>query len=43
MFHQCRNQVAGFYKQNVWKYLWKSNILSKDAGHPQVKYSHLDS
>ena len=33
MLHLCRNQVVGFYEQNVWKDLWKSEILSKDAGH----------
>ena len=33
MFRLCRNQVVGFYKENVWKTLWKSDILSKDAGH----------
>ena len=32
MLHLCRNQVVGFYWQNVWKTLWKSDILSKDAG-----------
>ena len=31
MFHLCRNQVVGFYEKNVWKYLWKSDILRKDA------------
>ena len=33
MFHLRMNQVIGFYKQNVSKHLWKSKILSKDAGH----------
>ena len=32
MFDLCRNQVVGFYYQNVWKHLWKRDILSKDAG-----------
>ena len=32
MFHVWRNQLVGFYKQNVWKkHLWKSDILTKDA------------
>ena len=31
MFHLCRNQVVGFYEQNVWKHLCKSDILRKDA------------
>ena len=33
MFHLRINQVVGFYLQNVWKHLWKSDILSKDTGH----------
>ena len=33
MFDLCRNQVAGFYYQMFYyKHLWKSDILSKDAG-----------
>ena len=30
MFHLCRNQAVGFYKQNVWKTPVESDILSKD-------------
>ena len=32
MFHLRINQVVGFYLQNVWKHLWKSDIVIKDAG-----------
>ena len=32
MFHSCRNQVVGFYSKMFEIHLWKSDILSKDAG-----------
>ena len=32
MFHLWINEVVGFSQQNIWKQLWKSDILSKDAG-----------
>ena len=31
IFPLRRNQEVGFYEQNVWKHLWKKDILSKDA------------
>ena len=41
MFHFYRFQVVGFYKQNVWKHPWKSDILSKDAGHEPTSLHKL--
>ena len=32
MFHLRRNQVVGFTSKMFEKHLWKSDILSKDAG-----------
>ena len=32
MFYLCRNQVVGFTSKVFQKYLWKSDIRSKDAG-----------
>ena len=40
MLYLCRNQVVGFYQQNVWKHLWKGDILSKlqvDDRHVYLK------
>ena len=38
MLHVWKNQLVEFYMENVWKkYLWKSDILSKDAGWWQLK------
>ena len=34
MFDLCRNQVVGFTSKMFEKHLWKSDILSKDAGRP---------
>ena len=33
MFHLRTNQVVGFTSKMFEKHLWKSDILSKDAGH----------
>ena len=41
MFHLCRNQVVGFYKQNVWKHLWKSDILLVKTNY--LVYSYVEN
>ena len=39
MFHLRRNQVVGFTSKMFEKHLWKSDILSKYAGHRQLVFT----
>ena len=39
MFRLCGNQVVGFTSKMFEKHLWKSDILSKYAGHRQLVFT----